>query len=448
MVADPRTPALDEVRVNGPAISRRSRSPASRDRTDLRRRGRAGVPRARDAHHRTSGTDPLVDAANAVRPRTLGVSRHRLPDCGRRRRRRGPSSARRAGESSHAPAAARPKPTARTVVAAERAAAPHRAPAARCHRRRRPRPRQRALVRRARRRRRLVHRVRRSAPPNERDHFTEQPAPRRRRVCDKGGRAHRATRTRWRSRRSATACSPRRVRRRHERDRQRRRVARRRARPRATCSRPRRRRRTRPAARVEHWTDAMRARPPPRRRPRRTAAAASVATARIRRRAPSSRPWSTVRCSSPAWIGDSRCYWFGDDGAATQLSVDDSWASGEIAHGHRRARWPRPTRGPHSITRWLGRRQPGRRPASASLAPTGAGLGARLQRRPLELLLGRGRPRALWSSTVADVGARSARASRRRCRLGERAGRPRQHHRRARPRRPSHRRPNRRARST
>src|SRR5262249_5894597 len=39
------------------------------------------------------------------------------------------------------------------------------------------------------------------------------------------------------------------------------------------------------------------------------------------------------RVLAVAWIGDSRAYWFGDDGVATQLSTDDSWASGEIAHG-------------------------------------------------------------------------------------------------------------------
>ena len=59
-----------------------------------------------------------------------------------------------------------------------------------------------------------------------------------------------------------------------------------------------------------------------------------------------------------AWIGDSRSYWFADDGTATQLSVDDSWASGEIAIGVARAVAEADPRA-HSITRWLGIDSPG-----------------------------------------------------------------------------------------
>ena len=89
----------------------------------------------------------------------------------------------------------------------------------------------------------------------------------------------------------------------------------------------------------------------------------------------------------------------------------------------------------HAITRWLGRRQPGRRRRRPHRSrSTGPGLGAGLQRRPLELLFVR-RRRPLRSSVTGWptwVPIRSRSPSR--CvRLGERTGRPRQHHRRPRP---------------
>jgi serine/threonine protein phosphatase PrpC len=73
-----------------------------------------------------------------------------------------------------------------------------------------------------------------------------------------------------------------------------------------------------------------------------------------------------------AWVGDSRAYWFGDDGTATQLSVDDSWASGEIAHGATREVAEADPRA-HAITRWLGVDSPGGDPSftSATLSVPG-----------------------------------------------------------------------------
>jgi serine/threonine protein phosphatase PrpC len=73
-----------------------------------------------------------------------------------------------------------------------------------------------------------------------------------------------------------------------------------------------------------------------------------------------------------AWIGDSRAYWFGDDATATQLSVDDSWASGEIADGVAREVAEADPRA-HSITRWLGIDSPGGEPSYTSLVANGPG---------------------------------------------------------------------------
>ena len=52
-------------------------------------------------------------------------------------------------------------------------------------------------------------------------------------------------------------------------------------------------------------------------------------------------------------VGDSRAYWFGDDGSAVCLTVDDSWAAEQIRAGTPRAE---AEAGPHAhtITRWLG----------------------------------------------------------------------------------------------
>jgi serine/threonine protein phosphatase PrpC len=73
-----------------------------------------------------------------------------------------------------------------------------------------------------------------------------------------------------------------------------------------------------------------------------------------------------------AWIGDSRAYWFGDDGTATQCSTDDSWATGEIARGVPRAVAEADPEA-HSITRWLGVDGPGGDPTFLSLLATSPG---------------------------------------------------------------------------
>jgi serine/threonine protein phosphatase PrpC len=72
------------------------------------------------------------------------------------------------------------------------------------------------------------------------------------------------------------------------------------------------------------------------------------------------------------WIGDSRCYWFGDDGDAVQVSVDDSWASTEIARGIPRETAEADPRA-HAITRWLGVDAPAVAPTCASVAVTAGG---------------------------------------------------------------------------
>ena len=73
-----------------------------------------------------------------------------------------------------------------------------------------------------------------------------------------------------------------------------------------------------------------------------------------------------------AWIGDSRAYWFGDDGTATELSVDDSWASEEIAGGVAREVAEADPRA-HSITRWLGIDSPGGDPSYTSMIANAPG---------------------------------------------------------------------------
>jgi serine/threonine protein phosphatase PrpC len=73
-----------------------------------------------------------------------------------------------------------------------------------------------------------------------------------------------------------------------------------------------------------------------------------------------------------AWVGDSRAYWFGDDGVATQCSTDDSWASGEISHGVPRTVAEADVRA-HAITRWLGVDSPGGDPGFTSMTVTSPG---------------------------------------------------------------------------
>ncbi|MCA0436130.1 MAG: protein phosphatase 2C domain-containing protein [Austwickia sp.] len=71
-------------------------------------------------------------------------------------------------------------------------------------------------------------------------------------------------------------------------------------------------------------------------------------------------------------IGDSRAYWFGDDGTALRLTEDDSWAAEQIRAGASRAE---AEAGPHAhtITRWLGEDCPDHRPTLTTLQVTRPG---------------------------------------------------------------------------
>lgn len=88
-----------------------------------------------------------------------------------------------------------------------------------------------------------------------------------------------------------------------------------------------------------------------------------------------------------ASIGDSRVYWFGDDGSSAQLTVDDSLAQEDIVAGASRDRQAG-VHG-HVITAWLGLDAPeldpeivpfeGARPRLAvRVQPTGCGTTRRL----------------------------------------------------------------------
>jgi serine/threonine protein phosphatase PrpC len=71
-------------------------------------------------------------------------------------------------------------------------------------------------------------------------------------------------------------------------------------------------------------------------------------------------------------VGDSRAYWFPDDGEAVGLTVDDSWAAELIATGIPSAE---AESGPHAhaITRWLGKDAPDHTPRTTTLRVTGPG---------------------------------------------------------------------------
>ncbi|GAB4083843.1 hypothetical protein GCM10028784_04730 [Myceligenerans cantabricum] len=68
------------------------------------------------------------------------------------------------------------------------------------------------------------------------------------------------------------------------------------------------------------------------------------------------------------WLGDSRVYWLPDDGAAEQLSVDDSWAQEMIAAGFPREQAEHSPQS-HAITRWLGRSAPDHDAHCAAMMP-------------------------------------------------------------------------------
>ncbi len=72
------------------------------------------------------------------------------------------------------------------------------------------------------------------------------------------------------------------------------------------------------------------------------------------------------------WVGDSRAYWLPDAGEPLLLTIDDSFAAEQIAHGVPRAV---AESGPqaHAITRWLGIDAPDHTPRTVSLDLEGAG---------------------------------------------------------------------------
>jgi serine/threonine protein phosphatase PrpC len=72
------------------------------------------------------------------------------------------------------------------------------------------------------------------------------------------------------------------------------------------------------------------------------------------------------------WVGDSRAYWLPDSGPPVQLTVDDSWATDQIALGMSRDAAEADARA-HSITRWLGADSGGAIARCASIAAGGAG---------------------------------------------------------------------------
>ncbi len=220
-----------------------------------------------------------------------------------------------------------------------------------------------------------------------RDHFVERPAPWVAAVCDRAS-GTRATRTRWRSRRS-----PRR----------------RRGRPWSSATgSPSAPTPTSPSLAAARAARDVLAAPPPGTRPltRRGASlsrarrggerggepvvAATAGPRRTRRRAPSSPASSTPAPLVVGWVGDSRAYWLPDDGRPVQLTVDDSWAAEAIAHGLPRAEAEALPQA-HAITRWLGADAPDGPPRTTvvgvgaagwlrACAPTGCGTTARRPR--------------------------------------------------------------------
>jgi serine/threonine protein phosphatase PrpC len=71
-------------------------------------------------------------------------------------------------------------------------------------------------------------------------------------------------------------------------------------------------------------------------------------------------------------VGDSRAYWLPDQGAAVQLTTDDSWAAEAMAQGVSRQE---AESGPHAhaITRWLGVDSPDPTPSLVQLTAEGPG---------------------------------------------------------------------------
>ncbi len=126
-----------------------------------------------------------------------------------------------------------------------------------------------------------------------------------------------------------------------------------------------------PNARADRWMDAL---------DRATGAAqdaavAAAAAVGARENPPSCTFVAAVVDGSTlvaGWLGDSRCYWFGEDGESLQVSIDDSWATEQIACGIDREVAERDSRA-HGITRWLGVDAPTRVPTSTSISVAAGG---------------------------------------------------------------------------
>ncbi len=73
-----------------------------------------------------------------------------------------------------------------------------------------------------------------------------------------------------------------------------------------------------------------------------------------------------------ASVGDSRAYWLGDDGAARQLSTDDSMAQARILLGMSRDEAERSIQA-HALTKWLGRQSTDATPSLLRYRPEGPG---------------------------------------------------------------------------
>jgi serine/threonine protein phosphatase PrpC len=123
---------------------------------------------------------------------------------------------------------------------------------------------------------------------------------------------------------------------------------------------------TSPAERIEHWNAQMTA-------AAQAAQEAATSTVAVKVENPPSCTFVAAVVDGAllgvAWIGDSRTYLFTDAGTATQLSVDDSWASAQISQGMSRADAEADARA-HAITRWLGYDSPGGDPSFTSTTIT------------------------------------------------------------------------------
>jgi serine/threonine protein phosphatase PrpC len=72
------------------------------------------------------------------------------------------------------------------------------------------------------------------------------------------------------------------------------------------------------------------------------------------------------------WVGDSRAYWLGGASAA-QLTVDDSWATEQVAEGLLSPAEAFADQRAHAITRWIGADSPPDAPHVIALTPLASG---------------------------------------------------------------------------